>query len=132
MTVTEAEHIPVAQFISKRIDASEKSQREIATEAGFDNPNVLTMFKQGHTKIPLSRVGALARALNTDPAHLLRLVMSEYTPETWAAIEEIFGGAVLTKNERELITFYRHVSDNTDPPAVILGGIVAVLTPQRM
>lgn len=129
MEITEVERITVAQFISQRIDDSVKSQREIAAEAGFENPNVLTMFKQGLTKIPLRRVGALARALDIDPAHLLRLVMNEYTPDTWAAVEDIFGGAMLTKNERELIACYRRISKDTDSSAVIFGGVVALMTP---
>ena len=128
MVVTEAERMTVAQFISQRIDDSAKSQREIAAEVGFENPNVLTMFKQGQTKVPLRRIGALARALDVDPTHLLRLVMSEYTPDTWAAVEDVLGGTMLTKNERELITFYRRISKDTDPPTVIFGGIVALLT----
>ena len=37
-----------------------KSQAEIAEEAGFLNANMLTMLKQGATKLPLDRVPALA------------------------------------------------------------------------
>ena len=130
MEITEVERITVAQFISQRIDESDKSQRDIAAESGFDNPNVLTMLKQGLTKVPLRRVGALAKALNVDPAHLLRLVMGEYMPDTWAAVEDVLGGTMLTKNERELIACYRRVSSDTNPPAVIFGGVVALLMPE--
>ena len=127
MEITEVERITVAQFISQRINESNKSQREIAAEAGFDNPNVVTMLKQGHTKVPLARVGVLARALGIDPAHLLRLVMGEYMPDTWAAVEDVLSGTMLTKNERELIACYRRISKDTDPPAVICGVAGALL-----
>ena len=72
----------VADFIADRLAESDKTQREIAQECGFEKPNIITMFKQGATKIPLNRIGALAKAIDVDPAHLLRLAMKEYMPET--------------------------------------------------
>lgn len=62
----------VADFIASRIKHVGKTQREIAREAGFVRPNVLTMIKRGQTKVPLARVGALARALETDPLMLMK------------------------------------------------------------
>ena len=49
-----------------------KTQAEIAKEAGFINPNMVAMIKQGATKLPIDRVPALAKALDSDPA-LLRV-----------------------------------------------------------
>lgn len=64
----------VAEFIADKFAESEQIQREVAEQCGFENPNVITMFKTGAAKLPLSRVGPLAKALKVDPAHLLRLV----------------------------------------------------------
>jgi hypothetical protein len=53
------------------------------------------MFKQGNTKLPLKRIGPLAKALEVDPAHPLRLVMLEYMPETWESIADILQSTLL-------------------------------------
>ena len=66
-------NITIADFIADRLAESDKTQREIAAECGFDKPNIITMFKNGSTKVPLNRIGALAKALDADPAHMLRL-----------------------------------------------------------
>lgn len=129
MADTEAERMTVAGFITRCIELSDKSQRQIAAEAGFDNPNVLTMIKQGLTKVPLRRIGTLARALNIAPAHLMRLVMSEYMPDTWAAVEEVLGGTMLTKNERELVACYRQATNDANPPVEVIGGVLVALRP---
>jgi hypothetical protein len=84
----------VARLVAARIADSGRPQRDIAREAGFDKPNVMTMIKQGHTKLPLGRVGALAKALNMDPFILFKLCMSEYHPETWKSIEPHLSSAM--------------------------------------
>ena len=107
--------ITVAEFISERLAASGKTQREIAEDCGFENPNIITMIKTAATKVPLGRVGALAKALDADPAHLLRLVMSEYLPETWEALESVMQGTVLTANELDLVRKFRLVTGDQNP-----------------
>lgn len=108
----------VSDFITKRLAQSDKTQRQIAEECGFENPNVITMFKTGATKIPLNRVGAIAKALDVDPAYLLRLVLTEYLPDTWQSIEDIVKGTVLTANELQLVRLFRSATGNTDPRPV--------------
>ena len=54
-----------------------KSQLEIASEAGFANPNMVAMIKNGSTKLALDRVPSMARALDCDPAYLLRLTLEQ-------------------------------------------------------
>jgi transcriptional regulator with XRE-family HTH domain len=109
----------VAQFISFHLSISDRSQKEIAEEIGFEKPNVLTMIKQGTTKLPLARVGAFAKALDVDAAYLLRLALQEYTPETWAAIEDVFSGRLLTQNELLLVKVFRRFTNDTDPEVVV-------------
>ena len=43
----------VAQYITIDVNGSGKTQREIAQEAGFPNPNIISMFKTGATRLPL-------------------------------------------------------------------------------
>lgn len=88
----------VAELISRLVENSGKSQRQIAKECGYVNPNMITMIKTGRTRLPLSRVPVMARALNVAPEVLLGAVMSEYNPETWEVV-------------RDLMVFRRRSSD---------------------
>lgn len=113
-------HTTVADFIADRLADCDKTQREIAAECGFEKPNIITMFKNGSTKIPLNRIGPLAKAIGADPAHLLRLVMQEYFPDTWSAVEDIMQSTVLTANELDLVRKFRDVTGNNDAVPVII------------
>lgn len=113
-------HTTVAEFIADKLAESDKTQREIAEECGFENPNIITMFKTGATKLPLNRIGPLAKAIDIDPAHLLRLVMLEYAPDTWEAIENIMQSTLLTANELELVRAYRQVTGDSDAKAMVV------------
>jgi transcriptional regulator with XRE-family HTH domain len=98
----------VAEYLNAQIDLCGKSQADIAAEMGLEKPNVITMFKQGKSKLPLSRVGAMAKALNIDPTFLFQLVMSEYEPDTWAAIQgDILKQPYVSQNELEIIQLVR-------------------------
>ena len=122
--------ISVAEFIAESLAAVDKTQRQIADECGFENANVITMFKQGATKLPLSRIGPLAKALEVDPAHLLRLTLIEYMPETWETIEQTLQTTLLTANELDLIRAYRAATGDSDPVATVIkrDAIVAVVS----
>jgi len=105
-----------AEYLRKQIDALAgiKTQREIALEAGYEKPNVISMMKTGQVRIPLDKVPALAKAIHVDPAYLFRLVMMEYWPDRADAVAQIFG-TVTTANEREIIVRIRELTNNTDP-----------------
>lgn len=108
---------PAAIFISARIQdlAYRKSQAEIAAETGFPNPNMMTFLKNGRNKVPLDRVPLLAKALEVDPAYLMRLALDQSIGKTAAqAITEIFGTPA-TENERGWLAEIRNASDNKDP-----------------
>ncbi len=63
------QRLTVAEFLADKIGAIDKTQREIAEACGFDNPNIITMFKNGHTKLPINRIAPLAKALDVDHAY---------------------------------------------------------------
>ncbi|MDR6539476.1 hypothetical protein [Variovorax soli] len=129
MTRSHPRTTTVAEFIADKLAESDRTQREVAEQCGFENPNVITMFKTGATKLPLNRVGQLAKALNADPAHLLRLVMLEYAPETWEAIETNLKSTVLTANELDLVHAYRQVTGDSDATPVVIdrGAVLAIV-----
>ncbi len=107
----------LAAFLTHRIVElrPRKSQVEIASEAGFANPNMLSMLKAGTTKLALDRVADLARALETDPARLFQMALLQSGHETTrAVIEEIFG-TLVTRNEVGWLAELRDASDNVDP-----------------
>ena len=107
----------LARFLDKRIDELRgvKTQAEIAAEAGFKTANMVTMLKLGDTKLALDRVPSMAKALDVDPAYLLRLAFDQAFGETTAkAIHEIWGTPI-TANERVWIAEIREASDNGDP-----------------
>lgn len=121
--------LTIADFIANHLAELDKTQREIAAECGFETPNIITMFKKGSTKVPMNRIGPLAKALGADPAHMLRLAMQEYMPDTWESIEETLKSTVLTANELKLIHAYREATGNADPEAVVINrnSVIAVV-----
>lgn len=111
------ENTATAKLIADRVrDLSHrKTQAEIASEAGFANANMMTFLKNGRNKVPLDRVPSLAKALEVDPAYLMRLALDQAVGATAAkAIIEIFGTPA-TENERGWLNELRDASDNTDP-----------------
>jgi hypothetical protein len=88
------------------------------------------MFKKGQTKLPINRVGPLAKALDVDPAHLLRLVLLEYLPDTWETIENTLQTTLLTANELEMVRAFREVTGDRDARACVIdrSAVVAIVT----
>lgn len=108
---------PAAQLIRSRVIdlKGRKTQAEIAQEAGFPNANYVTMLKSGASKIALDRVPDLARALDIDPAHLMRLALAQSIGETASkAVLEVFGTPI-TANELLWLQELREASDDADP-----------------
>ena len=99
----------VAVLIEQRIKTLGKPQIEISKETGLQKPNIITMFKQGKTKIPLAKSGALAKALEMDALHLMKLCLEEYQPETWEVIKP-YMDQVLTSDELKIVTALRSMS----------------------
>lgn len=111
----------LAKFIEKRTLElrPHKQQTEIAAEAGFSNPNMISMLKSGATKLALDRVPALARALDCDPKLLFRLALEQDGHATTAlAVQEIFG-AIVSKNETAWLNELREASGHSDPTLTV-------------
>src|SRR5579875_1795363 len=63
-----------------------KTQKKVAEEVGFENPNMIAHIKKGYTKLPPNRATALAKSLEFDPQILLRIAMNE----KWDGIGDFF------------------------------------------
>jgi len=117
MTKKPHEDTRLAKYVERRVLELKptKSQSQVASEAGFPNPNMVTMIKNGTSKLALDRVPSMARALQCDPAYLMRLALEQAIGSTAAeAVIDIFGDPV-TVNERSWLQEIRQASGNTDP-----------------
>lgn len=117
MTKKPHEDTRLAKYVERRVLELKptKTQAEIAKQAGYTNVNMITMIKQGSSKVALDRVPALARALEADPAYLMQLALEQAIGKTAAdAVIEIFGEPV-TANEVGWLQAIREASNNTDP-----------------
>jgi len=115
MSKISIENQTVANFIRDKIDACKYRQNQIAEMLGYDNPNVITMFKQGRSKLPVYVIPKLAKIIGADPAVMLDIVMTAYEPEKYEAIKQILGEPI-SEDEREIIKAMR----NTYSPVEIL------------
>lgn len=88
------------------IDASSKKQWEIARDVGYEKPNIITMFKQGVSRVPAEKVASFAITLGADPADLLLLWFSEYNPALLADLQRHVG-LLCNSEERQWITGLR-------------------------
>ena len=92
-----------------------KSQRDIAIAAGFTNPNMLSMLKNGDTKLAIDRTGSLAAALEVDPKYLLRLALAQDGNATMARVFDEVLGTVVSRKEVGWLEVLREASGNSDP-----------------
>jgi hypothetical protein len=101
------------EYLSEKINSSPIKQSDIAEELGFEKANVITMFKQGKTRVPLPKVPGFAKILGLDPKAMMKMAMLEYNPELFRAVEQVFGSLV-THNEKVILDEIRRLSNNTD------------------
>jgi transcriptional regulator with XRE-family HTH domain len=102
-----------AMIFGSLVDASGITQREIAERLGYGKPNIITMMKQGLTKIPIYRIPKIAKLFNIDAAELLKVAMMEYEPDKYMAIIEILGEPI-TGYERRLLQVIKEEVDNSE------------------
>jgi transcriptional regulator with XRE-family HTH domain len=74
----------IAKLIGNRVEELKgvKSQRDIAQKAGYNNQNMITMIKQGNSKVALDRAHDLACALEVDPKEFMLIALEQfYSPD---------------------------------------------------
>lgn len=96
----------VASFVERRVNQSPYSQKEIAEMCGFNTPNIITMLKQGSTKVPVEKIPALAKALDVDQVEFFTLVMKNYRPKEYEVIVKILGDPI-SEAERNIVKLLR-------------------------
>ena len=108
MLITPPSKKTFAEMLNRLINRSVKTQVQIAHELGYDNPNIITMFKQGSTRVPLEKVTLLAAALDVDAGGLLRHWFSAYEPGVLPEIEKHMG-ILLSGSEKGWIAGLRGI-----------------------
>ena len=109
-TATKQKLPKVAEYLDAQINLSGLKQKDISTALGYTKPNIVTMFKQGLTKLPIEKVGPFANVLGVDPVHLLRIVMNDYMPDTYNAIVKMLGQEPITEHELAIVTAIRELT----------------------
>lgn len=103
-----------AEYLEAQMRLSDRTQKEMAEELGYENPNIMTMFKKGLTKVPITKLPQMADTLGIDRVHLLRLGLKEYAPEVWETIEEVMGYP-MAQYEREIVDIVRETVGQDTP-----------------
>lgn len=99
----------VQSELGAMIERSGRTHKQIARDAGFPRPNVISMMKSGEMKVPLDKAPGLARACGGDPVAFTRLVMEEYEPQAWAVLLETLGKP-LSRAERALLDVFEGIA----------------------
>lgn len=102
MSTTPYASTRLAQFIDQRIgELHRKTQADIAKEAGFKNANFITMLRTGSSKLALDRVPMLAKALEVEPAFLMRLAIEQsYGPEMLQILVRLLGTSIADEEHK--------------------------------
>lgn len=115
-SVAKPQKSKIAEYVAREIDriAPEKSQKDIATELGYERPNIISMWKTGATSIPLEQILPLAEALGVDPVPMFRLALEEFWPEKDETIRKIFGH-IASEEEFKILKEIRKYTHNANP-----------------
>jgi transcriptional regulator with XRE-family HTH domain len=98
-----------AIMLTKAIEASELTQREIADRVGFRQANIISMLKTGETRVPLDRIPALAQTLGMNERDFLLTAIAEYHPGIHEVLVDILG-LPLSDAELGIVTMFRMAS----------------------
>lgn len=121
--------VTLASLIEARQTALALTDHDLCAALGFERQIALTLIKAGTMRLPLTKLPALAAALELDRIELLKLALSESDPVLLQVIEEAFSPLRLSATEVNLITHLRELSGNTVcAPIVFPGnGVVALV-----
>lgn len=88
-----------AQMLSSLIEQSDKTQVQISRDMGYENQNLITMFKRGTTRVPLEKVAPMAKSLNQDPGRMIRLWFEAYMSEAVPDLDRYIGMPLSTSEK---------------------------------
>jgi hypothetical protein len=133
MSQSAATNIPSRTSIADQIEARQASlgitNQDLCTALGFEREIALTLIKAGNMRMPLTKIPALASALELDPAALFKTALQETTPELLQVITAVFDPMNLSASEINLIMHLRELTgDRASSPIVFDGrGVIALV-----
>ena len=98
------------------------SDQELCEAVGFERTIMLTLIKSGTMKMPITKIPALAAALEIDPAELFRSALRESDPALSQVIEQVFNPLHLTATEVNLIQHLRELYGDQKVSPLVFGG----------
>jgi hypothetical protein len=133
MSELDAFAVEAPKSIAEQIERSqaylEWSDDDLAEEIGYPSGRVIAMIKTGAVRLPLSKVHALATALELEPGRLMRMALNDTDPELLPSIERCMGPLTLTHAEVKLINILRERAQGKDMATMMLDpkSMVAVI-----
>ncbi len=108
-------HSRMVQFLAKHLDSVYPGvdQTDIARALGYTQPNIISMFKTGRTRVPLEKIPDLAKVIKVDPVFLMRLALEQYWPGKLSVLACMFANLV-SDNERDLVNMCRDALGDVD------------------
>ena len=73
----------VAKMVDLGIKASGKTAAQIARECHFNNACFISLMRRGNSRVPIGKIGDIARAIGFDVTNFRNRVVQEYLPELW-------------------------------------------------
>ncbi|MBD5801787.1 hypothetical protein AZOA_12110 [Azoarcus sp. Aa7] len=111
--------LTVAEFVKRKLVATGRSLEDVAVEMGVSDAEMLMGVVEGREHLPAQLVYPLARCLDVDPAHLMRIFLRDYLPDVEQAIHDCGGRMVVTERERSLLIAYQKCTADDDPEVLI-------------
>ena len=73
----------VAKLVDAGIRNSGKTATQIAKECHFNNACFISLIRKGNSRVPIKKIGEIARAIGFDVVNFRNRVVQEYMPELW-------------------------------------------------
>lgn len=71
----------MAEFLNANWDRIGETNADLAEEWGYKSPGIVSMWRTGKSRVPIERLGDLARKLGFDLAVLMPLWVEQFNPE---------------------------------------------------
>lgn len=104
----------IALLMRERIESSGKTLNELAIAMGYNKGNIISMMKNGDTKVPINKAVVIAQALNIDPNYFIRLALRQWFADELDPVWEFLDG-IVSANETKLIRAVRDAYDDKVP-----------------
>lgn len=122
--------LPVRDILKVRMADLEVKNIELARLMGYPTGNVIAMMKSGSMRLPVNKVGIVAKTLNLDPVFLLGKLIEENDAGMWAAIKSVMGNnRLLTENEGFFLDMVRETLEGHDIDLVGCGELLQATKP---